>query len=82
MTIADQIYSIVQTLPQEQASKILNFAEIIRTIHSSTDRPMSEKTDLTAWQELVYALAGSWGEDFPSLEEIRADSEDVLRESL
>jgi hypothetical protein len=82
MTIADQIYSIVNTLPQEQASKILNFAEIIRTSHLITDRPIPEQTDLTAWQGLVYALAGSWGEDFPSLEEICSDSEDVLRESL
>jgi hypothetical protein len=82
MTIADQIYSIVKTLPQEQASKLLNFAETIRTSHLITDRPMPKKTDLTAWQELVYDLAGSWGEDFPSLSEIRSDSEDVLRESF
>ncbi|MCU0568779.1 MAG: DUF2281 domain-containing protein [Oculatellaceae cyanobacterium Prado106] len=31
MTIADQIYALVQTLPQEQAAEVLAFAELIRT---------------------------------------------------
>jgi hypothetical protein len=38
---------------------------------------------LTPWQELVYSLAGTWAEDFPTLEEIRAgEGEDILRESF
>ena len=38
---------------------------------------------LTPWTELVYSLAGTWVEDFPTLEEIRAESgEDILRESF
>ena len=37
----------------------------------------------TPWAELVYSLAGTWGQDFPSLEEIRAElGEDILRESF
>ncbi|MEG4035991.1 hypothetical protein QUA03_19420 [Microcoleus sp. S36b_A4] len=30
MTIIEQIYAIVKTLPQNQASEILTFAELIR----------------------------------------------------
>lgn len=38
---------------------------------------------LTPWTELVYSLAGTWAEDFPTLEEIRTQSgEDILRESF
>ncbi len=34
MTIAEQIYTIVKNLPQDQANEILAFAEFIRTKHS------------------------------------------------
>ncbi len=82
MTIAEQIYELVKSLPQEQASEILDFAEFIRAKSLNADR--TDSTGVTSsWTELVNSLAGSWGEDFPSLEEIRATSgHDILRESL
>ena len=33
MTIAEQIYALVKTLPPDQADEILNFAEFIRAKH-------------------------------------------------
>ena len=33
MTLADQIYTIVKTLPPEQATQVLTFAEVIRDQH-------------------------------------------------
>ncbi|MBD2138929.1 DUF2281 domain-containing protein [Anabaena sp. FACHB-1237] len=82
MTIADQIYSLVKTLPPAQAAEILNFAEFIRNKHLHTNQNINDSQNLS-WEELVYSLAGSWKDDFPSLEEIRSSTgEDVLRESF
>ena len=81
MTIAEQIYALVKSLPPDQASEILNFAEFIHAKHLSANQP-STATSIP-WAELVDSLAGTWGEDFPALEDIRADSEqDIVRESL
>jgi hypothetical protein len=38
MTIADQIYALVKTLPPAQAEEILNFAEFIRNKHLNTNQ--------------------------------------------
>ncbi|MFM5888955.1 MAG: DUF2281 domain-containing protein [Dolichospermum sp.] len=82
MTIADQIYALVKTLPPVQAEEILNFAEFIRNKHLNTNQNINNSQNLS-WEELVYSLAGSWKDDFPSLEEIRSSTgEDVLRESF
>lgn len=82
MTIAEQIYTIVKTLPQDQASEILNFAEFISAKHNSVNKPIDTVDSPIPWPELVYSLAGAWARDFPSLEEIRAQSgQDILRES-
>lgn len=79
MTIAEQIYALVKVLPPEQASEVLNFAEFIQAKHLKAE-PSSESTP---WAELVHSLAGAWRDDFPTLEEIRADSEqDISREIL
>jgi hypothetical protein len=40
MTIAEQIYSLVKTLPQDQASEILTFAEYICTKNLVTGQPI------------------------------------------
>ncbi len=83
MTIAEQIYAIVKALPQDQASEILTFAEFIRAKHLNANQPISTVESPIPWTELVNALAGTWDEDFPTLEDIRASSgEDILRESL
>ncbi len=82
MSIAEQIYALVKSLPQEQASEILTFAEFIHTKHINTNQPIS-KVEPTPWVELVHSLAGAWRSDFPTLEEIRDESEqDIQRESL
>ena len=83
MTVIEQIYAIVKTLPQNQASEILTFAEFIHAKYLNGNQSTDTVDPLTPWQELVYSLAGTWAEDFPSLEEIRAESgEDILRESF
>jgi hypothetical protein len=82
MTLAEQIYALVKTLPPEQASEVLTFAESFRAKHS--DEHLSvQADDQAAWANFVYSLAGAWGQDFPDLEEIRKDSgQDIDRESL
>jgi hypothetical protein len=83
MTVIEQIYAIVKTLPQDQASEILTFAEFIRAKYLNAHQSTDTVDSLTSWQELVYSLAGTWAEDFPTLEEIRTESgEDILRESF
>lgn len=83
MTVIEQIYAIVKTLPQNQASEILTFAQFIRAKYLNGNQSTDTVDSLTPWQELVYSLAGTWAEDFPTLEEIRAESgEDILRESF
>ncbi|MFO0409000.1 MAG: DUF2281 domain-containing protein, partial [Dolichospermum sp.] len=69
-------------LPPAQAEEILNFAEFIRNKHLNTNQNINNSQNLS-WEELVYSLAGTWKDDFPSLEEIRSTTgEDVLRESF
>jgi hypothetical protein len=70
MTIAEQIYAIVKTLPPDQASEILAFAEFIRSKYST---PIDESA--ISWADLVNSLAGAWAEEFPTLEEIRAEND-------
>ncbi|XZN98511.1 MAG: DUF2281 domain-containing protein [Microcoleus sp.] len=83
MTVIEQIYAIVKTLPQNQASEILTFAEFVRAKYLNANQSTGTVDSLTPWQELVYSLAGTWAEDFPTLEEIRAQSgKDILRESF
>jgi hypothetical protein len=83
MTIAERIYSLVKTLPQEQASEILTFAEYICTKNLAADQPIDTEEAQVPWGELVSSLAGSWSDDFPDLEDIRAGvGQDILRESL
>lgn len=83
MTIAEQIYAIVKSLPQDQADEILNFAEFIRAKHLNANQTVNQSANQFPWGELVFSLAGTWKDDFPTLEEIRTESgQDILRESL
>lgn len=80
MTIAEQIYELVKALPQNQASEVLTFVEFIRAKHLNANQP-NQPVAPVPWAELVHSLAGTWKEDFPTLEEIRGDSRsDILRE--
>ena len=82
MSIADQLYALVKSFPQEQASEVLTFAEFIRAKHLK-DNPVIGAVASVTWAELVHSLAGAWGEDFPDLEDIRIGSrQDTQRESL
>ncbi len=82
MTIAEQIYSLVKTLPQDQASEILTFAEYIRT-KNLANPPIDAEAAQAPWSELVHSLAGAWADDFPDLADIRAGlGQDTLRECL
>ncbi|MBO1064335.1 MULTISPECIES: DUF2281 domain-containing protein [Nostocales] len=82
MTIAEQIYALVKTLPPDQADEILTFAEFICAKHLNNSQNV-ENIDQLPWSEFVYSLAGTWKDDFPTLEEIRTESgQDILRESL
>ena len=83
MTIAEQIYTLVKTLPQEQASEVLAFVEFICAKHLNANQPSSTVNSSIPWAELVNSLAGAWANEFPTLEDIRAGSgRDILRESL
>jgi len=82
MTIAEQIYILVKSLPHEQANEVLTFAEFIRSKYLVEYSSNTVDTPLP-WTELVNSLAGAWADDFPSLESIRAgQGQDILRESL
>jgi Protein of unknown function (DUF2281) len=82
MTIAEQIYELVKTLPQNQASEVLTFVEFIRAKHLNANQP-NKTVAPVPWVELVYSLAGTWENDFPTLEDIRASAgSDILRERL
>ncbi|MBD2570676.1 DUF2281 domain-containing protein [Anabaena lutea] len=70
MTIAEKIYELVKTLPQDKAEEILNFAEFICSKNLHSNQTINDSPNLS-WEELVYSLAGSWKDDFPSLEKIR-----------
>jgi len=69
MTIAEQIYTLVQSLPQDKASQVLSFAKSIRGELGNSRS--GHAIDELPWAEFVYSLAGAWGDDFPSIEEIR-----------
>lgn len=59
MTIAEQIYTLVQSLPQDKADQVLTFAKSIRGElgNSRSDHGIDE----VPWTELVYSLAGGLG---------------------
>lgn len=83
MTIAEQIYTLVKSLPQEQANEVLAFAEFIGSKHSLGNSATNTVGTSLPWTELVDSLAGAWVDDFPSLESIRVEEgQDVPRESL
>jgi hypothetical protein len=83
MTIAEQIYSLVKNLPQDQAGEILTFTEYICTKNLAENQVVDTVEAQARWGELVSSLAGAWADDFPDLQDIRADvGQDILRECL
>ncbi len=83
MTIAEQIYTLVKTLPPEQASEILTFAEYIGRNRERTVQPIETEEQQAPWAEFIHSLAGSWVDDFPDLDTLRSGmGQDIARESL
>jgi hypothetical protein len=83
MTIAEQIYTLVKTLPQDQASEILTFAEFIGRNREQRVQPIETEELQAPWSEFIHSLAGTWADDFPDLETIRAGmGQDIARENL
>lgn len=85
MTVVEKICELVQTLPEEQAAKVLTFVESVRAQQQEKAKDSLpddlDDLDKLTWPEFVRAVAGSWGDDFPTLEEIRAgEGQDAQRE--
>jgi hypothetical protein len=83
MTITERISTIIETLPQDQASEILTFVEFVRDKHLKATSLNKSADDSKNWIELVNTLSGAWADDFPTLESIRvAEGQDIPRESF
>ena len=72
MTIAEQIYTLVKTLPQDDANEILTFTEFIRNKREKGVQLIDPEDSKLPWPEFVRSLAGTWADDFPDLETIRS----------
>jgi hypothetical protein len=72
MTIVEKISTIIEMLPQDQASEILTFVEFVRDKHLKAIFLTKSSDDSKNWIELVNALSGAWADDFPTLESICA----------
>jgi hypothetical protein len=68
MAIAEQIYELAKSLPPEQAEEALTFMQDLKARRLET-APVVD----AGWSHLVESLAGTWGDDFPALEDIRAN---------
>ena len=53
----------------------MTFAEFIRAKHLNTKQTVNN-IDQLPWSEFVYSLAGTWKDDFPTLEDIRKEQKD------
>jgi hypothetical protein len=78
MTIAEQIYLLVKTLPGEQADEVLTFAEFVCAKHQNaaqpTDHPTSQCKSSASFKDSLKHLY-DLTQDFPS-----ADSVALVRE--
>ena len=67
MTIAEQIYKLVQNLPQDQASEVLTFAEFVCAKHLNTTSLNSIKSmDFKGSLERLYDLT----QDSPAIDPV------------
>ncbi|MEB3338292.1 MAG: DUF2281 domain-containing protein [Leptolyngbyaceae bacterium] len=73
MTIAEQIYALVKTLPQDQAGEILTFAELVCAKHLNTPQPMRESVPnvtLSASFKASLRHLHNLTQDFPSMDPV------------
>ncbi|HZG39949.1 MAG TPA: hypothetical protein VEZ50_14830 [Nodosilinea sp.] len=81
MNAAETIYELVKTLPEDQASLVLIFAQFVQQ-HSGPIQASLHESDRQPWPVLVAQLSGAWP-DSPTAEELRASlGQDVAREVL
>ncbi|WP_121971610.1 DUF2281 domain-containing protein [Leptolyngbya sp. BC1307] len=85
MTVVEKICEMVRALPAEQAAEVLTFVESVQAQHKEKKEDGLpddlDELDKMTWPEFVRAVAGSWGDNFPTLEEIRAgEDQDIPRE--
>ena len=56
-------------------------AAILKRLTAAFNQPNS--ASFQEWKQVVFRLAGSWGEEFPSLDQIREDrGQDLPREMM
>ena len=65
MTIAEQIQTLVKTLPQDEANEILTFAEYIKSKHENGVQPTDLEEPELPQPEFVRSLAGAWANNLP-----------------
>lgn len=79
MTVAEQIYELVRALPEEKAAEVLTFAESIRAKQTSEKSAAADQ--MSDWHRFLDSIDPADWDDFPTLEEIRANQgEDAPRE--
>jgi hypothetical protein len=71
MTIAERIYALVRGLPEDRAAEILTFVEFVKARTVLAGQAIAPAHSM-GWSDLVVSLSGGWGEEFPTLEELRS----------
>lgn len=81
MTVVEQIYEVVKQLQEEKAAKVLTFAEAVKA-EQAEEESAASADKMAEWHRFLDSIDPADWEDFPTLEEIRANQgEDVPRES-
>jgi len=95
--IRQKAIALLERLPEAMLDEAVQLLESLHIkadqfTHIKSEERTSNALDLNSnqpidttipWAEVVRSLAGVWKEDFPTLEDIRAESgHDIVRESL
>lgn len=71
MTIAEQVYELVRSLPDDQVHEVLLFAQTVLKKHEmDTETPEEKAERMAQWRELVQSSSGAWKDTLPDLEEV------------
>ncbi len=76
MLTAEQIYQEFESLPENMRAEVLDY---ITQLKGKLVHRQRAEIRHPIWPQEVRALAGSWKNDFPTLEEIRATGSDSQR---
>ena len=95
--IRQRAIALLEKLPEAMLDEAIQLLESLRVkanqfTHIKSEERTPNALDLNSnqtidttipWAEVVRSFAGAWKEDFPTLEDIRAESgQDIVRESL